>query len=203
MAKLSARQIARNRRAQERAAELGLFVRNDYEYRKLVNAGQLPILRPERVKRKRTAVAQSKFYPRFRATVTPGDYRGKSAEDLFNGYLRNTSKEQLCQDWSDRNAVTNVMVFETKTRNRKQRGNAGPLDKRVRRAVNATTKRKLEWIDKHGKDAYIEIYYEAFVEGGPNSYGRVKDDGGSEALHTWLVDICGYVDQEEYDERYS
>ncbi len=199
------KQQERNRRAQERAIELGIFdVSTDYQYRKLVNAGVLPVLRPERIKKKTTARAQSKFYDRFKAPAparTQEDRR--SGREIFNSYLASVTKEQLCQDWSDQNAVTNVMVFETKTRNRKKRGKSGPLDARTRREVNATTKRKLAWIDKHGKEAYIDVYYRAFVEGGPDSYVNARYNGGSEALKVWMNDICGYLSQDAYDARYS
>lgn len=56
-------------------------------------------------------------------------------------------------------------------------------------------------ISKTSEAEYLTAYTEAFVSG-PNRYGAVRHQGGSEELRHYWVDITGWLSAKEYDEKY-
>lgn len=180
------KQQARNARARAKGFD------NDYRYRKAVQAGKVKVSNPRRLKSAKTIKAQAKFWPALKKVADAlTSLPGSDVSDLFRQATADISKEQECRDWSAAHAITNVLMYETKTYNRPKRLRAGEIDPYSRRRVNATTKRKIRWIEEHGIEAYTEIYFNAFVL------------GDKEAKEVWFIEVCEYLDQEAYDDKYK
>lgn len=214
--KAGSSQAARNERIQ--LLTDGKY-KNEYQYRKAMHAGETPAMRPERLKPK-YLTRQAKWYDNLSEIIAPkkkskrrpakGTAAGRRLFDLESAKI---SRESECQAWSDHNAVTTTMRFDFEKDNSKKLKNAVLINpEEWMRRADETPDRKIAWIAANGYDAYVDIYFRAFVdrEGG-ETFRAVKDKNGrivehrrgSEALRIWLVEICGYLGEMDYDNKYK
>ena len=159
-----------------------------------IERGEIAAIQPKRVRSPKVKAAQAKFISGPLNVVRKD---APSYEEAYAQLVSGKSKEQLCIDWSRDWAQTTVSLFDvTDTSKKGKRGTDW------NQKSNKTLKRKQAWIAKNGYQAYVDAYYDAFVAG-DDAYAHMRYTGGSDALDLWFVEITGYLDAEEYEQKYG
>ena len=177
-------ELARQRGFKTRAAQRGAIER-----------GEISALQPKRVRSKKTLAAQA----RRAQGLLSGSAVPKGPIPSFDELRRmvEADRAQQCRDWSAIHAASTVATYGWEKDDRRWKVGAQWV-----RANNATQKRKKQWIDAHGIDAYTDAYYYAFVDGEAR-YKNNRYGNGSEAMRLWFVEITGYLEADEYESRYG
>lgn len=180
---------AEERRRNELARARGFKTRASQ--RGAIERGEIRALQPARVRSPRVKKAQAKFLS------GPAAPRGPIPSYAELERALSADLEQQCWDWAARHAVSTVAQYGWTDEDKKWKKG----EPWVRRN-NATNKQKIKWIEKHGKEAYTQAYYNAFVDG-PERYSKNRYNGGSDAMRLWYVEITGYMTAEEFESRYG
>jgi hypothetical protein len=148
------------------------------QQRRAIETGKIRALKPERVIKPSVLAAQRRFIESLRRPFTEADRQ----YELGAIIPHLPSVRQQCEDWSAAHAGTAIAQYDNDD--------------------DADDDPKTRWIAKHGRKAYDDAYYEAWVYG-PQSYRRVRRNGGSYALYRWLVEITETMTDAEYDLKYG
>lgn len=191
---------AEEQRRNELAKQRGFTSRAQQRHR--IERGKFPALAPERLRKPETIKAQKSLLARVEGRIG-GPFSPVDPNITFEKLAASKDKEELCEDWSAATAGTIMARFDTERDDsvKKIRRKDGTRPDWISE-TGIIQLNKRRWIKKHGRAAYIDAYYEAFVDG-PGSYQKVRNNGGSDELRLWLVDITRYLTEDEYEARYG
>lgn len=163
---------AEEARRNEIARSLGY--KNRAEMRRAIETGKIAPRKPKAIRSPRTIAAQ-----KLRVQAEQRGYKPTTYDEIISG----TTLRQRNEDWAAQFARTDVVQINTD-------------------GDTAADSAKQDFIKQHGRKAYDEAYYKAFVSGA-GRYKETRRKGGSYELFYWFVVVTQYMTADEYESRYG